>query len=207
MNKRKYQGKYTSEHLAFMRDKYPSMSCRELAKAFNERFGTTKSEMQIKSCTKRYRITSGRTGRFEKGHEPWSLGKKGFMGANKTSFKAGGIPHNKRRLWSERITRDGYIEISIPECNPYTGAPTRFKLKHKWLWEMEHGAVPKGSVLIFKDGNKLNCNNDNLLLVKRTELLSLNLHKYSKAPSELKPTILALAKLESKAGIRTRPGR
>ena len=206
MKKRK-KVRYTSKQLAFLRRKYPSMSCRKLTKAFNAWFGTTMSEAQIKSCTGNHYISSGRTGRFEKGHVPWSRGKKGFMGPNRTSFQPGHMPSNKRRLWTERITCDGYIEISIPERNPHTGAPTRFKLKHRWLWEVEHGAVPKGSVLIFKDSNRLNCNIDNLLLIKRSELICLNLHNYREASSELKPSILALAKLEGKAGIRTCPGR
>lgn len=183
------------------------MPCRSLTEAFNARFGTTRSEKQVRACLRNHRIRSGRTGRFEKGQVSWNRGKKGFMGPNRTSFQPGHMPHNKLRLWSERITRDGYIEISIPERNPYTGAPTRFKLKHRWLWEMKHGPVPKGHVLIFKDGDRLNCEIENLLLIKRTELLTLNLHDYHGASSELKPSVLALAKLEAKAGVRTRPGR
>jgi len=183
------------------------MPCRVLTQAFNKRFGTTKTEVQINAFLGNHGIRSGRTGRFVKGHVAWNRGIKGFMGANVTSFQKGHMPRNKKRLWSERITRDGYIEISILERNPYTGAPTRFKLKHVWLWEMEHGPVPKGHVVFFKDGNRLNCVTGNLLLVKRTELLTLNLQNYRETDSRLKPSVLALARLEAKAGIRTRPGR
>lgn len=207
MKKKRKQVRYTSEQIAFLRDKYPSMSRRELTEAFNTRFGTTRSETQITIYLQNHHIKSGRTGCFKKGHVPWNLGTKGLTAPNSGQFQPGHMPSNKRRLWTERITRDGYVEISIPERNPHTGAPTRFKQKNKWLWEMEHGPVPKGHVLIFKDGDKLNCHIDNLLLIKRTELLSLNLHNYQEAANELKPSILALAKLEAKAGIRTRPGR
>ncbi|MEE8574941.1 MAG: HNH endonuclease signature motif containing protein [Thermodesulfobacteriota bacterium] len=198
---------YTPEQLDFLRCGYKKMSFRDLTEAFNERFGTTRSSEQIKSCLFNHCITSGRTGRFKKGHDVWNRGLKGSVSPNRTSFKPGHKPKNKRRLWAERVTRDGYIEISIPERNPYTGAPTRFKLKNKWLWEMEHGPVPKGHCLIFKDGDPLNCVIDNLLLVHRSVLLSLNLHKYREASDELKPSILALAELEAKAGVRSRPGR
>jgi hypothetical protein len=39
------------------------------------------------------------------------------------------------------------------------------------------------------------------------ELLSLNLHGYKDSPEELKPSVLALAKIEAKARIRTHPAR
>lgn len=199
--------RYTPEQILFLREGFASMSRHSLTEAFNARFGTNRSIKQIEAYLRNHRIRSGRTGRFVKGHAAWNLGKKGFMGPNITSFQPGHMPRNKRRLWSERITRDGYIEISIPERNPHTGAPNRWKLKHVWLWEMKHGAVPKGHVLIFKDGDRLNCDIDNLLLIKRMELLSLNLHNYRGTNSELKPSVLALARLEAKARIRTRPGR
>jgi len=198
---------YTSEQVEFIKDNYAGRSVAELTELFNDRFNDQKTQQQIKTFVHNRGITSGRTGYFEKGHKPWNDGKKGYMGPNATSFKKGNIPHTKLRLWSERINRDGFIEISIPERNPYTGAPTRFKNKHVWLWESENGTVPKGHAVIFIDGNKLNCSIENLALVTRAELLSLNLHGYKEAPDELKPSIFALAKMETKAGIRLRPAR
>jgi hypothetical protein len=61
--------------------------------------------------------------------------------------------------------------------------------------------------VIFKDGNIRNFDLDNLLLVTRAELLTMNLHDYKNQPEELKPSVLALARVEAKAGFRTRPGR
>ena len=129
------------------------------------------------------------------------------MGSNATSFKKGNRPHNHKPLWSERVGKDGYIEMSVPERNPYTGFPTRFKHKHLWIWEQANGLKPKGTAVIFKDGDNRNLAIDNLLLVTRAELLTMNLHGYKDQPDELKPSVLALAKVEAKAGIRTRPGR
>lgn len=129
------------------------------------------------------------------------------MGPNATSFKKGCMPHTKKKLWTERINRDGFIEISVPERNPHTGAPTRYKHKHVWLWECENGLVPKGHVVVFVDGDKSKCALENLMLVTRAELLSMNLHGYKNTPEALKPSVFALAKLEAKAGIRTCPGR
>ena len=148
-----------------------------------------------------------RSGRVEKGHKPWNLGKKGYMGANRTSFRKENIPANRRPLWSERITKGGFIEMKVPERNPYTGSPTRYKAKHVYIWEKAYGPAPEGHVVAFKDNDSANCDLDNLILLSRAVLLAINLHGYKDQPEELKPSVLALARLEVKAGIRTRPGR
>jgi hypothetical protein len=198
---------FTEAQVEFLRENYPGRSVAEMTSLLNETFGDGKTESQIRTAVKNRGIASGRTGRFEKGHVPWTAGKKGFMGPNVTSFKKGDMSANKRLLWSERVSRDGYIEISVPERNPHTGAPTRFRHKHVWLWEFHNGTVPEGSALVFIDGDNLHCALENLMLVTRTELLSMNLHGYKGTPPVLKPSVLGLARLEARAGFRLRPGR
>lgn len=198
--------RWTPELIDFLRDNYRRLSLAELTAAFNARFGTVIPETKIRATLRNHRIGSGRTGRFSPGESPWNLGKTGYMGANATSFAPGNMPHNKRRLWSERVTVDGYVEISVPERNPHTGAATRFRLKHVWLWEGEHGKVPPGHALVFVDGDKTNVDLANLMLVTRSELLSMNLHGYREMPEEIKPSVVALAKIEARAGFRLRPG-
>lgn len=198
---------YTQEQLDWLRENYLLMNVPALTAAFNERYGQSRTNDAIKGLLFRKGICSGRTGRFKKGLEVWNKGKKGYMGANATSFKPGNLPHNHQPLWTERVSKDGYIEMSVPERNPYTGFPTRYKHKHVWLWEQANGKKPRGTAVIFRDGNNRNFDLDNLLLVTRAELLVMNLHDYKNQPDELKPSVLALARVEVKAGIRTCPGR
>ncbi len=198
---------FTPEQEQFVRVEYKRLTLSGLTEAFREAFGPIKTKDQIRSYTRNHGILSGRSGCFERGHKPWNTGTKGLVKPNSGNFKKGGIPANRKRLWHERLSRDGYILISVPETNPHTGYHRRYREKHVWLWEGENGPVPEGHALVFKDGNKTNCCMDNLILVSRSELLSLNLHRYKDAPDELKPSILALARMEAKGGIRTRPGR
>lgn len=199
---------FTPEQAQFIRENYTGRSVAELTALFNEKFGTEKTGQQIKTFVHNRGITSGRTGQFEKGQESWNLGKKGYMGANRTSFKKGDAPANRKPIGTERIdSKDGFVLVKIAEHNPYTGAPTRYKHKHVHVWEAANGPVPEGHAVALKDGNKLNCSLENLLLVSRAELLAMNLHGYKNQPDELKPIVLALAKIEAKAGFRTRPGR
>ena len=40
-------------------------------------------------------------------------------------------------------------------------------LKHRYIWQQHHGEVPKGSMVVFKDGNRKNTDISNLLLITR----------------------------------------
>ena len=154
---------------------------------------------QIRTAVHNRGIISGLTGWFEKGHKSWNKGTKGLTSANKTSFKKGSVPPNRKPVGSERIcSKDGYVLIKIKEQNPYTGFPTRYKHKQVHIWEQENGPVLDGFVVGFRDGDKENIEPENLMLLSRAELLRLNQHGYKNAPDELKPSILALTKLEVK---------
>ena len=192
---------YTEDQAQFIRDNYTGRSIKEMTLIFNERFGTDKTWQQIKTFVHNRGITSGRTGRFHRGHKPWNAGTRGqgLTGPNPGSFKEGNVPPNRKPLGSERIcSKDGFISIKIAERDPYTGFPTRYKHKHAHIWEQANGPVPKGKVVAFIDSDKTNCEPENLMLISRAELLKLNRHGYKDAPDKLKPSILALAKLQVK---------
>lgn len=190
---------YTPDQFSFLQEQYAKLRLEDLAGAFNEHFGLNRDILSIRACLRNHGITSGRTGCFEKSHKPWNIGTKGLTFRNSTTFKKGQKPPNRKPLGSERIdSKDGYILIKIKERNPYTGTPTRYKLKHQHVWEKKHGPIPAGMAVAFKDGDKRNCRIGNLMLISRAELLRLYKHGYKHAPDELKPTVLTLAKMEVK---------
>jgi hypothetical protein len=209
MNNHSRSGRiFTPEQIRFLQDNYAGKSAAAMTEMFNLAFQTAITLQQIRTAVHNRGINSGRTGRFEKGLTPWNRDKKGYIGANPTSFVKGNRPANWQPLGTERIdSKDGFILVKIAERNPYTGAPTRYKHKHVHVWETLHGPVPKGHVVAFRDGIKINCEPDNLMLLTRAELLVLNQHGYKDVPPELQPAVLALVKVEAKAGFRTRPGR
>jgi transposase len=197
----------TKEQAAFIREQYRHHDLQALTRLVNEHFGISLTAKQIRAFVRNHKILSGRTGHFSKGSEPWNKGKKGYMGPNQTSFKKGNRPHNTRYLGHERISKDGYVEISVAETNSHTGFHRRYKLKHVHTWEQHHGPVPAGHVVVFKNGDKTDIRLDNLMLLSRTELLIANLHGYKDAPEEIKPSILALSRVEAACGFRTQPGQ
>ena len=166
----------------------------DLHKRFCERFNRYDvSQNNLCALRKRNGWRTGRTGHFAKG---FCSHRGGPGGPNKTIFKKGSIPANRKPLYTERVSVDGYVEIKVPEKNPHTGAPTRYVLKHRWVWEKANGPVPADHVLKFKDGDKTNCDIENLELMHRGVLAILNKTGYDDAPEEVKPAMLTRAKLQ-----------
>jgi len=194
-------GLLTAEQKSFVREMYKIHSVVDLAAALNRRFGLVVPVSQLKSYLSRHGIQSGRDGCFAKGDLPWNAGTKGkgICKSNSGTFKKGNVPANVRPVGAERIdTKDGYVHVKVGEKNPYTGAKTRFKEKHVVEWERHNGPVPKGMVVRLIDGDKENCIPDNLLLVTRAEHLRLTQLGFGEYQKELKPSVIAIAKLEVK---------
>ncbi|HAS6270593.1 TPA: HNH endonuclease signature motif containing protein [Vibrio vulnificus] len=187
---------YTEEQKTFLKD-HAFLPRKELTEQFNSRFGLEQTQKAISAYCKRYGWLTGRTGCFEKGELPWNTGTKGVCKPNTGSFQSGQVPHNKKPIGHERIcSKDGYILINVAEQNPYTGAKTRYRPKHYVIWEQEHGPVPKGMILRFIDGDKLNCKLSNLECVSQSVNLRMNQNRVNDLPSELKETGRLVSKLE-----------
>jgi hypothetical protein len=179
---------------------------------FVERFGREVTPGALHGLRKRYGWKTGRTGHFEKGHESHNKGKTCAPGtggrhpnAQRTQFKSGQLPHNTKFLGHERVSKDGYVEISIDEENPHTGYERRYVLKHLHLWEKLNGPVPEGQCLKCLDGDRLNTDPSNWLLIPRGVLPRLNggratrVMAYDTAPAELKPVLMTMARVDHKA--------
>lgn len=186
---------------------------RELHRQFCEAFGRQDvSQANLAALCKRRGWLTGRTGRSEPGTEPANKGKKMPFNPNSaaTRFKKGQRPHTWRGAGHESIdSKNGYVWMIVAEANPHTGAETRRVLKHKWLWEQANGPIPEGHALKCLDGDKTNTAPSNWEAVPRALLPRLNGRfgrGYDQAPEELKPTIMAVAKLEH-AARQARPKR
>lgn len=158
------------EHDKFIRENVKGMSNKELTDLVNAYFDTNFSVAQVTNYKNRNHISSGLTGRFERGQEPWNKGVTGYMGANKTSFKKGHKPPNWKPIGSERVTKDGYVEVKVRDgCGQ-----NNYELKHRIIWEARNGKIPEGHIIAFKDGNKKNFDIDNLDCIPRTVNARMN---------------------------------
>lgn len=195
---------YSQDELAWIEARR-AMPRRDLHAAFCAEFGRGDvSQTNLTALCKRKGWLTGRTGQFLPGEPSHNKGQKGvrYAGSEKGWFRKGSKPMNRVPLWSERVGKDGYIEMKVPVPNPYTGHPTRFMHKHRYLWEQANGLLPEGMALKCRDGNKANTDATNWVAVPRALLPRLNGRfgrNYEDAPAELKPLILATAELEHAA--------
>ena len=182
---------WTEEEKEYLKEIVKGRNYKELQEMMTNKFSFNYTLNQIKGALNRYSLNTGLTGRFKKGNIPANKGKKGLVGPNKTSFYKGQPPINFREVGSERVTKDGYIEVKVKN-------PNVWRLKHSVIWEKENGPVPKGHAIMFADGNKQNFDINNLLLVSRAQLLFMVTKKLRKNDIELTKAGLNIAKVYEK---------
>lgn len=202
---RKFKSKWTEEHKQFLKDHASGISKAELTRLFNEHFNDELTVEIVAGACKRFKCRSGLDTRFKKGQIPPNKGKhiseelRAIL--REKGFQKGHIPPNLREQWSERITKDGYVEIKTEAHQK------KWKLKHRWIWEQNNGPIPPGYVIRFKDGNKLNCNIDNLYMVTMNENRTINQNGLNTNNPDFAETTVNIAKLIIKQNEVKKKGR
>lgn len=197
---------YSGSELAWLKER-ATMPRRELHEQFCATFDRSDVSLaNLKSLCKRKGWLTGRTGCFDKGHVPANKGRKGFYapGCEKGWFKKGersGVALDLYKpIGTERVSRDGYIERKINDDMPLQ---SRWRAVHLIRWEEANGPAPEGHCLKCLDGDKSNTDPTNWLAIPRALLPRLNGRwtslGYNDAAPELKPYILAAAKLHHAA--------
>ena len=200
---------YSFAELAWI-ERHCTLVRKEAHRLFCEAFG--RDDVSFKNyigLCKRKGWMTGRTGQYAAGAVPANKGKKMPYHAKRaaTQFKKGNVPCNAKYAGHERVTKDGYIEVSVNETNKHTGFKRRYVLKHRYLWEQKHGAVPEQHCLKCLDGNRQNCDPANWEVIPRGALPFLNGHRghdYETAPAVLKPIIMTSAKLKYARSVKSK---
>ena len=194
---KKPQHKWTDEEKEYLASIVKGSTYKEITEKMNDKFEYNFSEEQIKGAMARYKLPTGTGGYFKKGSTPWNKGLKGYMGANKTSFKKGTIPPNQVPIGIESITKGGYIKVKV-------GEPNKWKLKQRYIYEQHYGEIPKDCNVIFADKNIRNFDINNLILVSKAEMLILNKNKLIFEDKELTKVGVNIAKVIDKAKKRSK---
>ncbi|MED3325938.1 HNH endonuclease signature motif containing protein [Bacillus thuringiensis] len=187
---------YTEEQKRFLTENIKGRTRKELCKMFNDYFNLSLGLNQIIAYIKNNGLSSGVDTRFMKGQDSWNKGTKGICaGGIKTQFKKGQKPHNYKPVGSERINSDGYVDVKIAD-------PNKWRAKHRLIWEEQNGPIPKGYVIIFGDGNRRNFQQDNLILVSKSQLAILNKNQLIKDNADLTRVGVVIADIYKKIGER-----
>jgi hypothetical protein len=142
------------------------------------------------ACRLRRGDNPGKGTRFQKGQTPWNAGLKGWAAGGRsveTRFKPGEISGRAAELLqplgAERLNKDGIVQRKIREDGP---AQRRWKAVHALLWEEQHGRIPRGHIVVFKNGDKTDIRLDNLELISRAENMRRNtVHRLPKELAEV----------------------
>lgn len=185
---------WTVEQKQYLTANYANKNTKEIAAALGftvfqvyykvKLLGLKKDRQFIKEESKRTYVgsTLQKKYQFPKGHKPYNTGTKGLVKRNKGCFKKGNLPHNTLYDGAERVDSEGYTFVRLSKAN--------WVLKQRLVYEKQHGAIPEGMVIIFKDGNKQNFDIANLEMITREENMQRNtIHRY---PAELKKSIKVL---------------
>lgn len=179
----KYQTKYPQGMYEFIRDNSWGVSSKEMAEMCNAKFGTNWTQTGMKQFRQRHGIKSGETGWFQKGHSPGNKGKKleEYVGAERaaeikkriapTQFKKGESPYNEYPVGTIIVNGQGF---KLRKRQMKGTLWERWEFLHRAVWMEHNGPIPEGMMVIFRDGNRLNCDISNLTLISKTENAALN---------------------------------
>lgn len=191
---------YPGEVKDFIKTNHKGVGPKEMSELLNGTFGTKYTHSQMKGYYARFKLDSGVTGYFPKGHTTFNRGMKGitYPGCVPTQFKKGNRPANWRPLESERISKDGYIEVKVADGR----LNKNWKAKHIVIYEQHNGPVPPGRAVIFGDGDRRNFDPANLICVSRAQLARLNQMRLIQDDAELTKAGVTIADIHNKIGER-----
>ena len=195
---------WTSEEEALLRRAYPDTPTRELAARLGLSIKQVYEKARLLGLKKSasYRKTRaagcpqpgerrGRATEFKPGQAPHNKGKRFNAGGRSAEarFKAGHRPANTVPVGTVVTDSFGYLRKKIADNQGRFG----WRFLHHLVWEAQHGPLPAGHIVIFKDGNRQNVALDNLACISKQANMSRNtIQRY---PVALKQAIRQVAKL------------
>ena len=198
---------YTKEQHEFLVKYYQLYEVNVLTKMFNETFNENRTTNGINKYLNDHNIHSPRDGKFKKGSEPFNKGipqsewmsEEGMNNCKVTQFNRdktiNNANFNARNIGDEHIDSDGYIRVKVGYDTGNKGL--RFwKFKHHLVYEQHYGPIPKGYMIIFLDGNPLNCDISNLKCITRRVHLYMVRYGFYKYSSEITQAGLTVCEAE-----------
>lgn len=171
----------------FIDSHYKGVSTSRMAVLLYEATGTKVNKSTIVEYYRRKGFKSGVNGRFQKGHV--GLSEEKLKNIRSTQYKKGHTPINHKPIGASYIRSDGYKYVKVAEHN--------WKTEQKIVWKEANGEIPKGHKLLHLDGNSLNNDLDNLMLISDGESVTINGYGLTK-DSDINKAIVLTARLKSK---------
>lgn len=206
---------YSADEMAWL-EANRTLEIADYTHGFNAHFGRDVAAKNLHALRKRKGWKTGRSGRFVKGAEAYNKGRPFAPGrggnhpnAQRTQFKPGARTGRANEMYkpigTERMSKDGYLERKVHDGLPMQ---SRWRAVHLVRWEEANGPIPKGHCLKSLDGNRLNTDPCNWQLISRAMLPYLGGRygiDYDAMPTELKPAVMAIARVKHASRSRSQP--
>ena len=158
--------------------------------------GIKKDPVYLRSTQFPAGYLGGKSTQFQKGQVPPNKGQKMskdvYEKVEKTMFKKGNKPMNTQPIGTIHQRKDTggkmYLYIKL--------ADSKWQLLNRYTWEQHNGPIPKGMVVVYKDGNYMNNDITNLMLLTKKENMARN--TIQRFPTELQSLIKLNCKLNKK---------
>lgn len=158
--------------------------------------GIKKDPVYLRSTQYPPGYLGGKATQFQKGQVPPNKGQKMsndvYQKVAKTMFKKGSKPMNTQPIGTIHQRKDTggkmYLYIKL--------ADSKWQLLNRYTWEQHNGPIPKGMVVVYKDGNYLNNDINNLLMITKKENMARN--TIQRLPKELQQVMRLKCKLINK---------
>lgn len=197
----KRQKRWPQGMYEYIRDNSWGVTSEEMAKRVNEKFGTNFTKGSMKQFRQRNGIKSGLKGWFQKEHPSWCKGitveeickgdPEKIAKVKGTYFKKGERPTNERPVGNISIVNGYKLRKKSMEGSYWD----RWEFLHRAVWEEANGPIPEGHIVSFKDGNPMNCELDNLMLITRRESQQLTARRLRSGNPELTEAAVAMIRL------------
>jgi hypothetical protein len=189
-----------------IRERYPFEPTKKIAddlglsesSVYNRAYamGIKKDPVYLRSTQFPPGYLGGKATQFQKGTVPPNKGQKMstevYQKVARTMFKKGTVPPNTQPIGTIHQRKDTggkmYQYIKLADC--------KWQLLNRYTWEMHNGPIPKGMVVVYKDGNYLNNDINNLLMITKKENMARN--TIQRLPKELQQVMRLKCKLINK---------
>ena len=181
----------TKEEDQFIQANHLTMPQKRMAKELNRSHQFVKDRMNKYGLYDKQRARQfAKESQLKKGNVPQNKGKKwdefmskeGQRASRRTTFKKGNEPVNTKFNGAVSLREDKtgrtykYIRIS----------KAKWELYHRYRWMKFRGKIPKNHLIVFKDGDSMNCKLSNLEMITLEENMKRNTyHNYPKPIAQL----------------------
>lgn len=196
---------FPAEVQEFIAKHNAGVTSQALTEMLNQEFGRDYTPRQIQSYRKNRHLPCGLDCKFQTGHLSHNKGRTGYCapGCEKGWFRAGDLPENTLPVGTVMAKSDGYLWKKVRmDLIP---ARKNWRQLHRLVWEEHNGPIPAGHLVIFKDGDRSNCDISNLACITKQENQALNRHGLRFSTAEHTETGILIAKVKIAAEKRKNP--